>query len=228
MVAVRKVLVVDADELFRRVLAEQLEVHDEFLTSEAGVGANAIELATAQNFDLILLGSDLLDMRGVDMREILRDKGITTPTILLINVDNRGSLDSLSAGANDCVVKPFKIGTLLARARAQIREYEQGEHAVYQIGPYSFSPVNKCFLDVETGQQIRLTDKETAIIKFLYLAGNRIVGRDVLLNEVWGYNAGVTTHTLETHIYRLRQKIETDPSGAALLLTEPKGYRLAI
>ena len=81
-------------------------------------------------------------------------------------------------------------------------------------------------MDNETNKKIRLTDKETAIIKFLYLAGERVVGRDVLLGEVWGYNAGVTTHTLETHVYRLRQKIERDPSHAQLLVTEPNGYRL--
>ena len=73
----------------------------------------------------------------------------------------------------------------------------------------------------------RLTEKETSILKFLYRSGATVVGRDTLLGEVWGYNAGVTTHTLETHVYRLRQKIEDDPSNAELLVTEPGGYRLA-
>jgi DNA-binding response OmpR family regulator len=78
-----------------------------------------------------------------------------------------------------------------------------------------------------SGGKIRLTEKETAILKYLYRAGDRIVTRDVLLSEVWGYNSGVTTHTLETHIYRLRQKIERDPSHAELLITEAGGYKLA-
>ena len=69
-------------------------------------------------------------------------------------------------------------------------------------------------------------EKEAAILKFLYRAGTRPVARQVLLNEVWGYNAAVTTHTLETHIYRLRQKIEPDPTRARLLLTEGGGYKL--
>jgi DNA-binding response OmpR family regulator len=73
---------------------------------------------------------------------------------------------------------------------------------------------------------VRLTDKETAILRYLYRAGQKPVSREILLQEVWGYNSGVTTHTLETHIYRLRQKIERDPANAALLVTEAGGYKL--
>ena len=76
-------------------------------------------------------------------------------------------------------------------------------------------------------KKIRLTEKETNILKYLYRAGAKAVSREELLAEVWGYNAGVTTHTLETHVYRLRQKIEPDPGNARLLLTEAGGYRLA-
>jgi DNA-binding response OmpR family regulator len=73
---------------------------------------------------------------------------------------------------------------------------------------------------------VRLTEKETAILKYLYRAGAKVVNRETLLSEVWGYNSGVTTHTLETHVYRLRQKMERDPSAAVILVTEPGGYRL--
>ena len=76
------------------------------------------------------------------------------------------------------------------------------------------------------GNKIKVTEKELEILKFLFGAGDKIISRDVLLHEVWGYNSGVTTHTLETHVYRLRQKIERDPSNAELLVTEPGGYRL--
>jgi DNA-binding response OmpR family regulator len=226
MTAVRRVLIGDGDILFRRTLAEQLGVHDEFLTNEAETGSMVVETALAQTFDLIILGTSLRDMEGSDLCKMLRHTGMTTPIILLTTLKNSDPLAGISIGANDCVAKPFRISTLLARVRAQVREYEQGEQATYQIGAYSFSPIKKCLLDVVNNKQIRLTDKETAIIKFLYLAGNRTVSRDVLLGEVWGYSAGVTTHTLETHIYRLRQKIEREPSAAQLLLTELNGYRL--
>jgi DNA-binding response OmpR family regulator len=114
---------------------------------------------------------------------------------------------------------------LLARIRAHLRQHEQTEDATFAIGRYQFRPSSKLLID-ERGSKVRLTEKETAILKFLYRAGERPISRDVLLHEVWGYNSGVTTHTLETHIYRLRQKIEKDPSTAELLVTEAGGYKL--
>jgi DNA-binding response OmpR family regulator len=131
----------------------------------------------------------------------------------------------LDAGANDYVTKPFKFAVLLARVRAQLRQHEQSEDAVFSIGQYTFKPASKILID-DGGKKIRLTEKETSILKYLYRAGEKVITRDVLLHEVWGYNAGVTTHTLETHIYRLRQKIEKDPSSAELLITEMGGYKL--
>mgnify|MGYP000738789008 CR=1 FL=1 len=109
--------------------------------------------------------------------------------------------------------------------RSQLRSHEASEDAVFRIGPYEFRPASKLLVD-DKAKKVRLTEKETSILKYLYRAGDRPVGRSTLLNEVWGYNAGVTTHTLETHIYRLRQKIEPDPANARILVTEPGGYRL--
>ncbi len=131
----------------------------------------------------------------------------------------------LEAGANDYVTKPFRFAVLLARVRSHLRSHEQSEDAVFKIGHYTFKPSMKMLID-EAERKVRLTEKETSILKYLYRAGDNVIGRDVLLHEVWGYNSGVTTHTLETHIYRLRQKIETDPSNACLLVTEPGGYKL--
>jgi DNA-binding response OmpR family regulator len=132
----------------------------------------------------------------------------------------------LEAGANDYITKPFRLGVFLARLRAHIRQHERSDDAVFTIGPYSFKPGAKLLVNPATRKKIRLTDKETAILKYLYRSGSRVISRDVLLDEVWGYNAGVTTHTLETHVYRLRQKIEDDPSRARILVTEAGGYRL--
>ena len=132
----------------------------------------------------------------------------------------------LDAGANDYVAKPFRLAELLARLRAQLRIFENSEDAVFTIGPYTFRPSAKLLQEPMKNRRIRLTEKETSILKYLYRAGEKPVSRDELLAEVWGYNAGVTTHTLETHMYRLRQKIEADPTQPRLLLTEPGCYRL--
>ena len=131
-----------------------------------------------------------------------------------------------NSGANDYVTKPFRINVLLARLRAHLRQHERSEDAVMTIGPYEFHPAAKLLMEKGGKKKVRLTDKEASILKYLFRAGDRPVARDVLLNEVWGYNAGVTTHTLETHIYRLRQKIEKDPASAAILITDRGGYRL--
>jgi DNA-binding response OmpR family regulator len=136
------------------------------------------------------------------------------------------TIEGLESGANDYVTKPFRLGILLARLRAHLRQHEHSEDAVLQIGPYTFRQNIKMLIDEAANKKIRLTEKETAILKYLYRASTKPVARQILLNEVWGYNAAVTTHTLETHIYRLRQKIEPDPANARLLVTEGGGYRL--
>jgi len=156
----------------------------------------------------------------------MRKAGVKSPIIMLTGQNTDADMIlGLDSGANDYVTKPFKFPVLLARIRAQLRQHEQSENAVFQLGDYQFKPAQKMLVDPKE-RKVRLTEKETNILKFLYRAPEGLAPRDVLLHEVWGYNAGVTTHTLETHIYRLRQKIEKDPSNARLLITEPGGYRL--
>jgi len=178
------------------------------------------------NYDLIILDVGLPDTDGRELCRLMRKQGVKSPILMLTGHDgDADTILGLDAGANDYVTKPFKFPVLLARIRAQLRQHEQSEDAVFQLGPYSFKPALKILVD-EGGRKVRLTEKETNILKFLYRSTDGVVARDVLLHEVWGYNAGVTTHTLETHIYRLRQKIEPDPSNARLLVTESGGYRL--
>ncbi len=224
----KRILLVDDDGALRESLAEQLELHGEFATHQAPTAAAALDAAKTGGFDLLLLDVGLPDMDGRELCRLLRRAGIRAPIIMLTGADgDADTILGLDAGANDYVAKPFKLGVLLARVRAQLRQHEQSDDAVFPIGPYSFRPSAKMLIDEARGRKIRLTEKEAAILKYLYRAGDKSIARDVLLAEVWGYNSGVTTHTLETHIYRLRQKIERDPADARLLLTGPGGYRLA-
>ncbi|GAB4229155.1 MAG: response regulator transcription factor [Methyloligellaceae bacterium] len=226
MSTARKILIIDDDEDLRESLADQLALHEEFETLMAPNAASGIEIARSDHVDLVLLDVGLPDMDGRETCKLLRKDGFKSPIIMLTGQDSDADLIlGLESGANDYVTKPFRFAVLLARVRAQLRQHEQSEDAVFTIGPYTFRPAAKTLID-EKGSKIRLTEKESSILKFLYRAGDKIVTRDVLLHEVWGYNAGVTTHTLETHIYRLRQKIERDPSNAELLLTETGGYKL--
>lgn len=226
MAALKKILLVDDDDDLREALSEQLVMTEDFDVFEAGNGSEAMQKAKEQHYDLVILDVGLPDTDGRELCRVLRKHGVKSPVLMLTGHDSDAdTILGLDAGANDYVTKPFKFPVLLARVRAQLRTHEQSEDAVFQLGPYTFKPAMKMLID-ERERKIRLTEKETNILKYLYRSPDGVVPRDVLLHEVWGYNAGVTTHTLETHVYRLRQKIELDPSNAQILVTEPGGYRL--
>jgi len=226
MAALKKLLLVDDDDDLREALSEQLVMTEDFDVFEASNGHEALAKVREGIYDLVILDVGLPDTDGRELCRVMRKQGIKCPILMLTGHDtDSDTILGLDAGANDYVTKPFKLPVLLARIRAQLRQHEQSEDAVFQLGPYTFKPALKMLVD-EADRKIRLTEKETSILKFLYRAADGVVARDVLLHEVWGYNAGVTTHTLETHIYRLRQKIEPDPSNARLLVTESGGYRL--
>lgn len=225
----KSILIVDDDAALRQSLGEQLRLYEEFTAQEVDSGGGALEIVKNQRFDLILLDVGLPDIDGREVCKLMRQAGIKVPIIMLTGADSEAdTILGLDAGANDYVAKPFRFGVLLARIRTQLRQHEQSEDATFTIGPYTFEPASKLLIGGEGDGKIRLTGKETATLKYLCRAKGQVVAREVLLNEVWGYNAAVATHTIETHIYRLRQKIEVDPSNAQLLITEGGGYRLAV
>ena len=221
-----RLLVVDDDQDLRDTLAEQLGLYDEFQVTTADSAGQAVTAVKDDRIDLAIMDVGLPDMDGREAVKLMRSNGFRSPIIMLTGQgSDNDTVMGLEAGANDYITKPFKFAVLLARIRAQLRQYEASEDAIFRIGPYTFRPGAK-LLTTDKGSKLKLTEKETAILRYLYRAGTRVVSRDTLLSEVWGYNAHVTTHTLETHIYRLRQKIETDPSNARILVTEPGGYKL--
>ncbi|MGY9030269.1 MAG: response regulator transcription factor [Rhodobacterales bacterium] len=228
MAQAKKILLIDDDVDLREALSELLIMTDDFDVFEGGDGAEALEKIKQQAYDMVVLDVGLPDIDGRELCRLIRKQGVKCPILMLTGHDtDSDTILGLNAGANDYITKPFKFPVLLARIRAQLRQHEQSEDAIFTLGPYTFKPAVKMLLTGDD-KKIRLTEKETNILKFLYRATEGVVPRDTLLHEVWGYNAGVTTHTLETHIYRLRQKIEPDPSHASLLVTESGGYRLAL
>ena len=222
----RKILIVDDDTELREALVEQLALHEEFEAESCDTGTKGVQAARNGHIDLVIMDVGLPDVDGREAVRILRKNGFKAPIIMLTGHDtDSDTILGLESGANDYITKPFRFAVLLARIRAQLRQHEASEDAVFTIGPYTFRPSSKLLLNPK-GSKVRLTEKETAILRYLYRAGQRPVSREVLLQEVWGYNSGVTTHTLETHIYRLRQKVEKDASAPAILVTEGGGYKL--
>jgi DNA-binding response OmpR family regulator len=226
MAQTRQILIVDDDAELRDALAEQLALHAEFAVSIAENAASARASAHDNPPDLIVMDVGLPDMDGREAVRMMRKDGFKRPIIMLTAHDSDAdTVLGLDAGANDYIAKPFRFAVLLARVRVQLRQHEASEDAEFQIGPYTFRPASKNLVNAK-GARLRLTEKEAAILRFLHRADRQVVSREVLLKDVWGYNANVTTHTLETHIYRLRQKIEVDPAEARLLVTDAGGYKL--
>ncbi|MEQ1708417.1 MAG: response regulator transcription factor [Terricaulis sp.] len=221
------ILIIDDDADLREALVEQFADEDGFAALGAASAEEGLTAAAAHKPAAVVLDVSLPDMDGIEACKRLRDQGVKAPIILLTGAarEELDQVNGLDAGANDYVLKPFKFSVLLARIRAHLRSHEASEDAIYRIGPYEFRPGMRVLID-PAQKKIRLTDKEASILRYLYRSGEKPVGREELLREVWGYNANVTTHTLETHIYRLRQKIEPDAQAPKLLITETGGYRL--
>lgn len=225
MNAPRKILIVDDDELLCDSLLEQFSLYDEFdaravHTARAGIAALKDDL-----FDLAILDVGLPDMDGREACKAMRHDGYAGPVIMLTGQTSESdTILGLESGANDYVAKPVQFSVLLARIRAHLRQHDHSEAVLLKVGPYTFQPSMKML--VCDDRKVRLTDKESSILKYLYRAGEQVVPREILLREVWGYSAEATTHTVETHIYRLRQKMERNPSRAEILVTEDAGYRL--
>jgi DNA-binding response OmpR family regulator len=223
MPSARRVLVVDDDEMLRASLAEQFAANG-YAPVEAGTYEEGFARGREGLYEFMVLDVSLPDGDGRVLCRGLRESGVTCPIVMLTAADtDEDTIEGLRAGANDYITKPVRFAVLMARLDAHLRSHQASEEAIYKIGPYTFRPSAK--LLIEGPKRVRLTEKETNILKFLQRAGNT-VSREVLLHEVWGYNPAVTTHTLETHIYRLRQKIEKDPARAEILVTESGGYRL--
>ena len=221
-----KILIVDDDPELRDALTERLSLHEEFEAVAVENGSKGVQAAKVGEIDLVIMDVGLPDIDGREAARLLRKNGFRAPIIMLTgyNTDSDTIL-GLESGANDYVTKPFRFAVLLARIRAQLRQHEASEDAIFTIGPYTFRASSKLLLNPK-GNKVRLTEKETSILRYLYRACEQPVPRETLLGDVWGYNSGVTTHTLETHIYRLRQKIEKDAAAPVILITESRGYKL--
>jgi DNA-binding response OmpR family regulator len=228
MVAARPILIVDDDSALCEGLSEQFAVGSEFVATSVATLGEAEKKLSAKDarFDAVILDVGLPDGDGRELCIRLRKQGQTMPIIMLTGwCAETEIVRGFDAGANDYIVKPFRLAELQARLRAQLRVFDESEHAAFTIGPYIFRPAARSLLAPGKNLRIRLTATEAAILKILYCAKGEAVTCDALLKAV-GYGAAVVRHTLEAHIYRLRKKIEPTPSYVRLLVTDGGGYRL--
>jgi len=227
----RQILIIDDDSAMSAMLSELLSEDDEFNpVTAASLHEASVKLGSGSDrFDAVLLDLRLPDGDGCDYCASLRRQGHKMPVIMLTGSgDEKNIVRGLEAGANDYIVKPFRLHELMARIRSHLRGFETSDDAVFTIGQYLFRPSARSLVERAGNRRVRLTNKEVGLLRFLYNARDRVVSRQDLLYEVWGYNTSVTTHTLEAHVYRLRQKIEMDPTDPRLLVTYRHGYRLML
>jgi DNA-binding response OmpR family regulator len=214
MPSARHILLVDDDAILRSSLAEQLAREGAYTIVEAADIGEARKRAGEESYALAIIAQRLPDGAGDGLARELKNQGFDAPVLLLADPE-------APPPASDHIVKPFRFADLLAKLNHHLSRHAASDDTPVTIGPYLFRPGAK--LLTAGARKVRLTEKETDILKFLHAAG-ATVARETLLHEVWGYNPAVTTHTLETHIYRLRKKIED--GEAKILLTEDGGYRL--
>ena len=222
----KKILLINNDKDLGEALVFQLSLGEKYQIVESNYETSALAQIDNNFYDLVIINSQSSNLKGYNFTKNLRLSGYKQPIIMLINQNSNLDIpDDQNHKADEYIIKPFRYMVLLKSVETQFHKFKKLENTQYSIGNYVFKPNSK-ILELDKNRSIRLTEKENYILKFLYKNLGNFISREILLHEVWGYNSTVTTHTLETHIYRLRQKIEDDPSNACFLITEPGGYKL--
>lgn len=219
MTQTRKILILGGAAL-RAALAEQFALHSEFALLQAESAESALRLSPTENPDVLLIDDDLPPLGALHIAAAARAAGFGGGVILL-SANARAN----APGVDDIVIRPFRFADLLARIHATLRARDAARFVA--IGPYVFRLESHALIDAQ-GARVALTEKEAALLARLVRAKGAVAPRDMLLRDVWGYSPCIATRTLETHIHRLRRKIEADPARPRLLATAPGGYRLAI
>lgn len=227
MKAAHHLLIVTPEHSPNQLPLRQLALYDEFVIAWAGSAMEALRLLADNRHTAVLIDAPLPDLDEAAFCRQLRRQGMRTPMLVLGPGSDAAVIQALEAGAIDYLAKPVRANLLMARLRAHLRQYEQCEAAAIPMGRFVLRIAEKLLLDTACNREIRLTARETDLLKYLHRAGDRTVPQSRLLTDVWGYHASVDTHTVQTHVHRLRRKIGDDRRGGGLIVTDGHGYRLA-
>jgi DNA-binding response OmpR family regulator len=220
-----KILIVEDDRAVQRAL-KHLLVSEDYSVETASDGAAGLETFRSSGPDLVILDLRLPGMPGRDVCREIKQTSPSVPVIVLsAKTDVTDKVLLLELGADDYVTKPFSPRELLARVRAAMRRTVRAG-----LGDrFNFSNVSVDFSKMQltrNGEPVALTAQEFKILKFFAQNPERVISRSELLNEVWGYQSYPTTRTVDNHIWRLRQKLETDPENPVHFRTvHAAGYK---
>ena len=220
MVSLKNITIISDDIEFVDTLGGLLEDSENYTIKRMNL-SNFQTKGTLDNLpEIIIVDSFSTLLNKLFLVEALSGLISLVPIIYL----NQGSHDvNDTSFAN--LSKPIYFPQLLKSIKKEMRDFTINKNREIEIGPYSFNYLMKRLV-TKSGIEIRLTEMETKILSFLYKSNGKLIKRDTLLTEVWGYKSEVMTHTLETHIYRLRKKISLDCIDQTLLVSESGGYRL--
>jgi DNA-binding response OmpR family regulator len=224
----KKILIIEDDPAILRGLEDYLVAeHYDILTAVRGdIG---LKMALEENPDLILLDLMLPVMNGQEICLKLREEKLKTPILMLTSKkEETDKVLGFELGADDYITKPFSIRELHARIKAHLRRSSREKE---NIDTYTFADIVIDFVRQETTKQsknIKLSCKEYEILRFFIQHAHEVVSRNMLLDEVWGYETFPTTRTVDNYILNIRKKLEDDPSNPKHFLTLHKaGYKFA-
>jgi DNA-binding response OmpR family regulator len=222
----KKILFFEPDKLLRNTLLEQILLNKDFEVIQAHSFADIQNQNKKSSFDLIIMGTDRKTYCLSSIRRFIKDAEIMSVFLFMIEAEISGvpSFEE-SVEKNYFIEKPFRIHHLNKTISTVLAKISNSSEVTHKIGPFTFFPLKKAIM-LGDKTRVELTEKEVDILKCLINSGEEAVDRDELLKQVWNYSSDVTTHTLETHIYRLRQKLEIDPAIPRLIISKGGSFKI--
>ena len=222
----KKILLFEPNELIRRTLIEQISLRRDLEVIAIGSFENVAFQLKQSSFDLIIMGTD----RGIytveALRKLIKDAKINNIILFLVQSEFMDAASPQNKEVkHNFIGKPFRLEYFFKAIFTILAKISNSKDITHKIGPFTFFPLKK-FIILGDDKKVELTEKEVDILKCLISSGEEVVDRDKLLKQVWNYSSDVTTHTLETHIYRLRQKLEIYPSIPRLIISQGGGFRI--
>lgn len=219
-----KILMIEDEESLRKIVKKYLEKRN-FIIDEAEDGKEAISKIHINEYDCLLLDLNLPEIDGITLSRRLKDEGYDIPTIMVTarsQIYNK--LEGFESGADDYITKPFDLSELLARIRAVVKRSSNNKEQILKLENYEIYPERNSVLNMKTGEDITLCNKEMGILEYLLRNKGQIVPTEELMEHVWDGDLDSFSQTVKTHIKTLRQKI--DKKKDLIHTVRGKGYQI--
>ena len=222
----KKILLFEPSVVLGKTLIDQISAKSDFEVTVANSLADFEVNITNLTFDLIIID---MDQNGYDFKSLsdfIIENMIGANILYLINEKTyQSTIFEQRIGKSAFLIKPFRVAYLDKKVLETLAKISNADEVFHKMGPFVFFP-NKRIMALDGDMDIELTEKETNILKCLINSGHEPIEKEELLKQVWNYNSDVTTHTLETHIYRLRQKLEIDSTIPRLIISKDGGFKI--